>query len=104
MRVRVPAELVAFLVKWYGEAGRSWVDAYPVWSRSAWTIDGSPMNGAWGLIVPVVREDGVRAVVKLAPQFEEHIRSEPLALRAWNGNGAVRLLESDPRSGSMLLD
>jgi streptomycin 6-kinase len=42
--------------------------------------------------------------MKLSPQFEEHIRSEPVALRAWNGNGAVRLLESDPRSGSMLLE
>jgi streptomycin 6-kinase len=62
------------------------------------------MNGAWALIVPVVREDGVRAVLKLSPQFEEHIRSEPVALRAWNGDGAVRLLESDARSGSMLLE
>ena len=107
--MRVPEELVAYLLKWYGEAGQSWVDAAPdlvVECLDDWRlrVDGSPMNGAWALIVPVVREDGVRAVLKLSPQFEEHIRSEPIALRAWNGDGAVRLLESDARSGSMLLE
>lgn len=109
MRVRVPEELVAYLLKWYGEAGQSWIDAAPdlvVERLDDWRlrIDGSPTNGMWALIVPVVREDGVRAVLKLTPQYEEHIRSEPLALRAWNGNGAVRLLESDPHSGSILLE
>ena len=109
MRVRVPEELVAYLLKWYGEPGQSWIDAAPdlVAERlSDWRlrVDGSPTNGMWALIVPVVREDNVRAVLKLAPQLEEHIRSEPLALRAWNGDGAVRLLETDPRSGSMLLE
>jgi len=107
--VRVPEELVAYLLKWYGVAGQSWIDAAPdlVAERlDDWRlrVDGSPTNGMWALIVPVVREDGVRAVLKLAPRLQEHVRSEPLALRAWNGNGAVRLLESDPRSGSMLLE
>ncbi len=107
--MRVPEELVAYLLKWYGEAGQAWVDAAPdlvVERLDAWRsrVDGSPTNGMWALIVPVVREDGVRAVMKLAPQLEEHIRNEHLALRAWNGNGAVRLLESDPRSGAMLLE
>ena len=107
--MHVPDELVAFLLKWHGEAAQSWIDAAPdlvVERLDDWRlrVDGSPTNGAWALILPVVREDGVRAVLKLTPQFEEHIRSEPVALRAWNGNGAVRLLESDPHSGSMLLE
>lgn len=107
--VRIPEELAAFLVKWHGGAGRAWGDALPDLLAARlehWRlrVDGSVMNGANALIVPVVREDGVRAVLKLQPTFEQRMRDEPVALRAWNGNGAVRLLESDPRSGSMLLE
>ena len=107
--MRVPDELVAYHLKWYGEAGRPWIDASPdlvVKCLEQWQlrVDGSLMNGAVALIVPVVREDGVRAVLKLQPQFEKHIVAEPVALRAWNGNGAVRLLEHDAETGSMLLE
>lgn len=109
MRVRVPEELVAYHLKWYGEEGRPWIDAAPdvVAERlEHWRlrVDWSPMNGAVALIVPVVREDGVRAVLKLQPPFDDHGKGEAVALRVWNGNGAVRLLESDPGSGSMLLE
>src|SRR4051794_30216043 len=61
------------------------------------------MYGAVALVLPVVRADGTPAVLKLQPVSDETV-GEPEALRAWNGNAAVRLLEHDPTSGSMLLE
>jgi streptomycin 6-kinase len=123
MHVRVPEELVAWHLKLYGQATRPWIDAAPgvvdeLLGRWGLRVDGSATNGSVSLIVPVVREGGVRAVLKLPPQIEEsrdkrefdpffdwlRFRGEPAALRAWNGNGAVRLLEHDPETGSMLLE
>lgn len=109
MNVRVPEDLVAWHLKLYGQATRPWIDAAPgvvdeLLGRWGLRVDGSATNGSVSLIVPVVREGGVRAVLKLPPLIEERFRGEPAALRAWNGNGAVRLLEHDPGTGSMLLE
>jgi streptomycin 6-kinase len=51
----------------------------------------------------VTRSDGIPAVLKLQPVSDETI-DEPTSLRLWNGNGAVRLLDHDPDSGTMLLE
>jgi streptomycin 6-kinase len=107
--VRVPEGLVAWHVKLYGQATRPWLDAAPhvveeLVGRWELRLDGSATHGAVSLVVPVSREGGVRAVLKLQPQIEERFRGEPIALWAWNGNGAVRLLEHDPDTGSMLLE
>jgi streptomycin 6-kinase len=65
--------------------------------------DGEPMCGAVALVLPVVRAGGGRAVLKLQP-VDEETAGEPVALRAWDGRGAVRLLRHDPDSGAMLLE
>ena len=52
---------------------------------------------------PSCAADTTPAVLKLQP-VTDHTVGEPDALRTWNGNGAVRLLEHDPESGSMLLE
>ena len=109
MNVRVPEDLVAWHLKLYGQATRPWIDAAPgvvakLLGRWNLRVEGPATNGSVSLIVPVVREDGVRAVLKLPPPIEERFRGEPIALRAWNGNGAVRLLEHDPETGLMLLE
>lgn len=70
------------------------------------------MHGAVALVVPITRENGVRAMLKLQPLVEERFfvqerdafTGEPLALRAWSGNAAVLLLEHDPQTGSMVLE
>lgn len=54
-------------------------------------------------MLPVVRADATPAVLKLQP-VTDYTLGEPDALRAWNGHGAVRLLDHDPESGSMLLE
>jgi streptomycin 6-kinase len=65
--------------------------------------DSQVASGAVALIIPVVRRDGSKAVLKLQP-VDDETGGEPAALRAWAGRGAVRLLEHDPISGAMLLE
>lgn len=105
---RVPETLYAWHRSYWGDAARAWVDAAPgVRDRllDAWdlTPDGRATHGAVAWIVPVRRADGTPAVLKLQPQDDETV-GEPTALEAWAGDGAVRLLEHDPGTGTMLLE
>lgn len=104
----VPAELAASHRRHHGEAGDRWVAglsplAEDLLQRWDLRVDGASAHGAVALVVPVLRSDGTRAVLKLQPVDDETV-GEPLALRSWAGRGAVRLLEDDPASGSMLLE
>ncbi len=107
-RIEVPDELVSWHRKFFGEPGRAWIDALPDLAAGLldrWQLrpDGAAMIGAKALVLPVVRADDTPAVLKLQPLTDDTV-GEPDALRAWNGNGAVRLLDHDPVSGSMVLE
>jgi streptomycin 6-kinase len=104
----VPAELAELHDKYSGEAGRLWIAGLPCLaavSLERWEleIDGQVASGAVALIIPVARQDGSRAVLKLQP-VDDETEGEPVALQAWAGRGAVRLLEHDPSTGAMLLE
>nr|WP_229895889.1 aminoglycoside phosphotransferase family protein [Streptomyces cinerochromogenes] len=91
-----------------GAAGRAFIAALPglaadFLDRWRLTPDGPSMNGVSALVLPVVRTDGLRAVLKLQ-LLDEESEGEPVALRTWNGDGAVRLLDHDPATGTMLLE
>ena len=49
--------------------------------------------------LPVLADDGAPALLEHAPDGSPH---EHLALRAWDGRGAVRLLRADPRRALLL--
>lgn len=107
-RVAVPDALVASHAKYFGDRGRAWIDALPRLAADCldrWTlrVDGAPACGAIALVLPVLLVDGTPAVLKLQP-VDEETAGEPIALRAWGGHGAVRLLRHDPDSGAMLLE
>jgi streptomycin 6-kinase len=107
-RIEVPEALASWHLKYFGEAGRAWIDAAPDLAArllDRWQLrpDGAATCGATALVLPVVRAGATPAVLKLHP-VTDHTVGEPDALRAWNGNGAVRLLDHDPESGSMLLE
>jgi len=107
-RIEVPDALVSWHRKFFGESGRAWIEALPDLAAGLldrWQLrpDGAPMCGVVALVLPVLRADGTPAVLKLLPITDDTV-GEPDALRAWNGNGAVRLLDHDPASGSMLLE
>ncbi|MET7363553.1 aminoglycoside phosphotransferase family protein [Streptomyces sp. NPDC005562] len=106
--IRVPDGLVASQHMYAGEAGRAFVAGLPARVREfveRWelTPDGEPMHGMAALVLPVVRADGTPAVVKFQV-LDEETEGEPVALRVWGGDGAVRLLDHDADTGTMLLE
>jgi streptomycin 6-kinase len=104
----VPVALRASHAKYFGNATTAWIRSLPDqvsrW-RQEWQLrlDGTPQSGVVALVVPVLRADGTPAVLKLQP-VDDETRGEPIALACWGGDGAVRLLERDPATGSMLLE
>lgn len=64
--------------------------------------DGAPRHGECALAIPV-RRAGEELVLKLTWPHAE-ARHEHLALRHWNGDGAVRLLAADPAAYVLLLE
>lgn len=91
-----------------GAQWRAWTEALPALATEfldRWhlRLDGQPDHGSVALVLPVLREDGTPAVLKLQP-VDAETRGEPLALRAWGGHRAVRLLDSDSATGTMLLE
>ncbi|MEU5846808.1 aminoglycoside phosphotransferase family protein [Saccharopolyspora shandongensis] len=104
--VVVPAALAA--THRASSRGSSWIDGLPALAEqqlAAWRLrpDGAAWHGMVALVLPVVRADDSAAVLKLQPVTED-TAEEPVGLRVWDGRGAVRLLEHDPDSGSMLLE
>jgi len=71
--------------------------------RWALTITGAPLHGAASLILPVVREDGTEAMLKLQPTNDES-EAEALALRTWSHDDVVGVLEDDPVTTTLLLE
>jgi streptomycin 6-kinase len=106
--VEVPDALAASHATFFGDRGRAWVTALPRLAADRmdrWSLrrDGPPICGAVALVLPVLTADGTAAVLKLQP-VDDETAGEPIALHAWNGHAAVRLLRHDPDSGSMLLE
>ncbi|MEV5149416.1 aminoglycoside phosphotransferase family protein [Streptomyces sp. NPDC052727] len=106
--IDIPGELAEAQEAYNGAAGRAFIAALPDLAagflhRWRLTLDGPSMNGVSALVLPVVRADGLRAVLKLQLTDEESV-GEPVALRVWDGDGAVRLLDHDPATGTMLLE
>lgn len=89
-------------------AGRAFVAALPGIADQmldCWNLapTGDPMHGWAALVLPVRDGNGRNAVLKLQA-VDEETAGEPVALRVWDGDGAVRLLADDPGSGAMLLE
>lgn len=104
----IPDDLVRAQIRWNGEAGREFIAGLP--ARAArflerWELrrTGPLMHGVTALVLPVVRADGSAAALKLQ-RVDEESAGEPVALRAWGGEGAVRLLEHDAETGTLLLE
>ncbi|WP_037887957.1 aminoglycoside phosphotransferase family protein, partial [Streptomyces viridochromogenes] len=106
--IDIPRELAASQQRYNGEAGRAFIAELPgltaaFLDRWGLTADGPPMHGVSALVLPVLRRDGTPAVLKLQ-LLDEESEGEPVALRAWDGDGAVRLLDHDEATGTMLLE
>ena len=86
--------------EWFAGLPRMVEDLLESWSL---TVDGELRSGQAAVVVPVRTEDTSSAVLKVGwPHPEAAL--EHLALRAWNGRGAVRLLRADPHRFALLLE
>lgn len=98
-----------------GPSGSDWLTTLPhliaeVLPEWELVVDGEPMTGHCALVLPVrgaggPAEAGAKgaAALKLGwPHTDAD--GEHLALRAWDGRGAVRLLRADPRRSVLLLE
>ncbi|AOS63655.1 aminoglycoside phosphotransferase family protein [Actinoalloteichus hymeniacidonis] len=90
------------------EGGPEWIAALPTLAaemlqRWQLRVSGPARHGMVALVLPVIRTDGSQAAVKFQPVNEENI-GEPLGLRRWDGDGAVRLLDEDTATGTLLLE
>ncbi|WP_093800277.1 aminoglycoside phosphotransferase family protein [Streptomyces sp. Wb2n-11] len=106
--IGIPGALVGTRAEFNGEAGRRWIAALPgeaaaYLERWRLRLTGPSMHGAVSPVLPVERADGTPAALKLQ-LLDEGSAGEAAVLRAWDGDGAVRLLEHDARSGAMLLE
>lgn len=90
------------------ERGQAWLHQLPTLVHEAcrsWGLNpGAPFSdGYCSLALPVQLEVGSPAVLKI--QFpDRESEHEAAALTAWNGNGAVRLLDHAPALHALLLE
>ena len=91
----------------YGDAGRAWLDDLPRLLRQCeqrWELTlGNPYELSYNYVAPAQFADGRRAVLKAGPPHPDRLH-EIAAIRACNGIGMVRLIDSDDTLGVMLLE
>ncbi len=90
------------------ESGTAWLDDLPTLVErfaSRWRLTVHPPFDAlsYNYVTPVTREDGSPAVLKLSPWGDDFVH-EIAALVHYRGEGAVRVLESEPAEGAALLE
>ncbi|WP_299051612.1 aminoglycoside phosphotransferase family protein [uncultured Nocardioides sp.] len=91
-----------------GEDWAAWLDRLPALTSTLlaeWSLrpDGDPLHGFCSLVLPVRGPDGP-AALKVSFDGDDESALEHLALRRWDGTGAVRLLRADPRRRALLLE
>lgn len=104
----VPAKSREFWLTHRGESVRDWLDQLPrlstqLMARWSCVPAGDVRAGYGGVVVPVRRADGTRAMLKISlPSDGQDFESAVLA--TWGGRGAVLLLERDDGLGARLLE
>ena len=74
-------------------------------SASNWRIQlGERIGGQVSAVFAAALEDGTPAVLKVRHPDDRESEHEAEALSTWRGQGAVRLLAADDRSGAMLIE
>ena len=104
----LPARFTQTVGATWGEPGRQWLAALPGLLEDCarrWSLTLSPPfpNLTFNYAASAVMADGTEAVLKVGVPNKE-MRTEAAALRAFDGRGSVRLLESDTDAGALLLE
>ncbi|MFE8944808.1 aminoglycoside phosphotransferase family protein [Streptomyces sp. NPDC007856] len=106
--ISLPEAFVRNTVAREGRDGSLWAQQLPALMDrllETWgCVPAGPMlHGMVAIALPVRRADGTDAVLKVSWPHPGN-RSEPSALAAWRGRGAVLLLERDDDNFAMLLE
>jgi streptomycin 6-kinase len=92
----------------WGSDGERWLADLPRLIADLardWDLDvGEPFGLSFNWVTAVTRADGTPAVLKLGPATAGHLRVEAAALDAFDGHGAVRVLDRDDERGALLLE
>ena len=96
---RMPAEGGPSGAEWAQRAQRLLAEAFERWGLVA---DG-PLRTGWTAVVAPVRRDGEPLALKVVRRSID-TDGEPVALRHWAGDGAVRLVAALPSEGMLLLE
>ena len=107
VRVVVTPSFAAHAARVWGAQGRDWAARIPelveaLSRRWALQPEAADYTLSYNFVVPVAREDGERAVLKLGLPHE--LGREIEALTIFAGRGACRVLESDRERGALLLE
>ncbi|MFC0622491.1 aminoglycoside phosphotransferase family protein [Kribbella deserti] len=105
-RIVVPPALIE--VHSDDEDARPWLDSLPdlvttYLERWVLRVTGPAMHGGASLVLPVTRDDGTHAMLKLQPVTDE-TADEAVALRLWQDLPVVRVLADDAATGTILLE
>lgn len=102
-------QLTKNIIMTAGDEGKQWLDSLPSLVAACakkWNlVDFSPFkNLSYNYVLLGRRqEDGRNIVLKLS-FFKEELKQEAIALKTFNGNGCVRLLDFDIDKGALLLE
>ncbi|MDQ3166928.1 MAG: aminoglycoside phosphotransferase family protein [Actinomycetota bacterium] len=104
----IPPLLARNVVDAWGADGEQWLAELPHHIdgvRHQWELElGAPFKLSYHWVVAARRTDGTPAVLKLGVPGSDHLRRQAAALLAFDGCGAVRLIEYDPERGALLLE
>ena len=106
----VPEQMIRNVVQVRGAEGEEWLRRLPdliYLLRERWDLAdvGRPFAGIWyNWVAPARCADGTSAALKLCVPGDDEFVSGALALQAFEGRGAVRLLELDLELGAMLME
>lgn len=92
----------------YGEVGAEWLrnlSALLTDCAARWSLTLEPpfIPLTYNYVAPAIRADGTPVVLKVGVPCDG-LTSEIEALRLFNGQGAVRLLDANSKSGALLLE
>src|SRR6185436_3861200 len=103
-----PAQFTRNTIDVHGSIGAEWLRRLPgliseCESRWSMTVQRPFEHLSYNYVAPAIRSDGAPAILKMGvPNIE--LKTEIEALRLFDGQGIVRLLDADPERGLLLLE
>lgn len=104
----VPAHLARTIVELFGEAGAVWLSRLPLLLADCerrWSLTVLPPEAelSYNYVAPALRSDGAELILKVGVPNKE-LLTEMAALRLYDGQGIVQLLDADVEWGVLLLE